>query len=623
MFGSNFNIVSMPPPTAPNYITDSLKKRPSFSTFETSTVHKPQKALFTTFSSSNPGDKENFHPATIYSDQVTDISGPITDVKGPTKRALAEAAAAVKDRQLKKSKVQDPILFEVPKPDDMPAVEDDGLKPPYSYATLIGMSILRAPNRRLTLAQIYKWIESTFEYYNSSETGWQNSIRHNLSLNKAFKKQERPKDDPGKGNYWVIEPGMELQFLKDRPVKRPSAPQSTTAPPLDKKVALKPKMGLEILPDDAAHTPSSTRQEEGNPGIVEISSDATVPASDATILDEDLGSGTHLQPESPCAPRSSPPQINSSPPVVRRCNGQHGARGLTPPPLSAPPVSSGEARVRKRKASTMDDSGYFSSIGSSAVRPFSAASKAVFDQDSVEGLRVKHGRAEEEIARIRSTSQRSPSKPRGLAGEPVLHVAPSSPLRQLDSSLMLPQLTPATTFKQPARPHQSLSPNTSLRNHRDRIRELVGSPLRGAAGVHESVSWSPAFNLEDESYVFNENFNNSFYSNFDIFEDDTQFGMALTSTGSPEKKRPRLERASTTANMQSPSKSPSLSANWFELMQGDPFDSTFFQDENESLVEADILQGFQKIGAVQTDTSNPTNYSAPRPAIARSRTSRF
>lgn len=111
---------------------------------------------------------------------------------------------------------------EIPKPEDMPEITDDGTKPPYSYATLIGMAILRSSDRKMTLSQIYNWINSTFKWY-QRKSGWQNSIRHNLSLNKAFRKVERPKGDPGKGHYWVVEKGCEFQFIRVRTTRKSSS----------------------------------------------------------------------------------------------------------------------------------------------------------------------------------------------------------------------------------------------------------------------------------------------------------------------------------------------------------------------------------------------------------------
>lgn len=95
---------------------------------------------------------------------------------------------------------------------------DSSEKPPYSYATLIGMSILSHPEKQLTLSQIYLWISETFKYYRREEVGWQNLIRHNLSLNKAFVKGEKSKD--GKGHFWCIQPDSEDLFLKAKNNKK-------------------------------------------------------------------------------------------------------------------------------------------------------------------------------------------------------------------------------------------------------------------------------------------------------------------------------------------------------------------------------------------------------------------
>lgn len=80
------------------------------------------------------------------------------------------------------------------------------LKPPHSYAQLIGMAILSTQEQQMTLSNIYKWIMANYAFYRFNTGGWQNSIRHNLSLNKAFTKIARRTDEPGKGMKWMIEP---------------------------------------------------------------------------------------------------------------------------------------------------------------------------------------------------------------------------------------------------------------------------------------------------------------------------------------------------------------------------------------------------------------------------------
>ncbi|MBN3292993.1 FOXJ2 protein, partial [Polypterus senegalus] len=85
-------------------------------------------------------------------------------------------------------------------------VNNEGIsKPPHSYATLIGAAIASTPNGRMSLNDIYSWICEKYPYYRTAGSGWKNSIRHNLSLNKCFRKIPRPRDDPGKGSYWTID----------------------------------------------------------------------------------------------------------------------------------------------------------------------------------------------------------------------------------------------------------------------------------------------------------------------------------------------------------------------------------------------------------------------------------
>ncbi|KAI9267731.1 fork head domain-containing protein [Helicostylum pulchrum] len=86
------------------------------------------------------------------------------------------------------------------------------IKPPYSYASLIAQAINSCKDKRMTLNGIYNYITTNYPYYQMAQNGWQNSIRHNLSLNKAFVKVPRGETEPGKGAFWTIDINAETQF---------------------------------------------------------------------------------------------------------------------------------------------------------------------------------------------------------------------------------------------------------------------------------------------------------------------------------------------------------------------------------------------------------------------------
>ncbi|KAL6061187.1 hypothetical protein STEG23_011263 [Scotinomys teguina] len=105
-------------------------------------------------------------------------------------------------------------------------------KPPYSFSLLIYMAIEHSPNKCLPVKEIYSWILDRFPYFATAPTGWKNSVRHNLSLNKCFQKVERSHGKVnGKGSLWCVDPEYKpnlMQALKKQPF---SSPQSGSLSP--------------------------------------------------------------------------------------------------------------------------------------------------------------------------------------------------------------------------------------------------------------------------------------------------------------------------------------------------------------------------------------------------------
>ena len=81
-------------------------------------------------------------------------------------------------------------------------------KPPYSYLALITMALESTTKGFMTLNEIYNFIMDRFPFYRNNLKRWQNSIRHNLSLNDCFVKSEGVRVNGiyrrGKGSYWSL-----------------------------------------------------------------------------------------------------------------------------------------------------------------------------------------------------------------------------------------------------------------------------------------------------------------------------------------------------------------------------------------------------------------------------------
>ncbi|KAM7356708.1 biniou [Cochliomyia hominivorax] len=95
-------------------------------------------------------------------------------------------------------------------------------KPALSYINMIAMAIKESPTGKLTLSEIYSFLQKRFDFFRGPYVGWKNSVRHNLSLNECFKKLPKGMGvgKPGKGNYWTIEQNSAYMFEDEGSLRR-------------------------------------------------------------------------------------------------------------------------------------------------------------------------------------------------------------------------------------------------------------------------------------------------------------------------------------------------------------------------------------------------------------------
>lgn len=120
----------------------------------------------------------------------------------------------IKEEKLRNTVSQSHLSNNGHNQNDNPEESDPNKKPPYSYVAMITMAIESSEFKQLPLRAIYNYIMNRFPYYKKENVGWQNSIRHNLSLNDCFEKKPRDVTQAGqrKGNDWIIADAYKNMF---------------------------------------------------------------------------------------------------------------------------------------------------------------------------------------------------------------------------------------------------------------------------------------------------------------------------------------------------------------------------------------------------------------------------
>ncbi|KAA0707751.1 Forkhead box protein P4 [Triplophysa tibetana] len=181
----------------------------------------------------------------------TSAATPITPMRqGPSVISSSSLHGVGPMRRRNSDKFCTPIASELAQ--NCEFYKNADVRPPFTYASLIRHAILEAPDRQLTLNEIYNWFTRMFAYFRRNTATWKpsaraaphsantgpgliclsepleekteresvklktNAVRHNLSLHKCFVRVENVK-----GAVWTVD---EVEYQKRRPPKMTGSP---------------------------------------------------------------------------------------------------------------------------------------------------------------------------------------------------------------------------------------------------------------------------------------------------------------------------------------------------------------------------------------------------------------
>lgn len=238
-------------------------------------------------------------------------------------------------------------------------------KPQASYVVLLHEALSNCKTGTMSLPQIYRAIERRYPYFKLrvTTTGWQSSVRHNLSQHHAFQKVERD----GKGWMWGLVPGVSIEKEKRRKASpsMPPVPQYPQQPPLsssDSQVNPSIPSGISAVPNATSFASHGASSSLSTASGFQVSS----PAQNFNGL-------SHKPP----TPSYQSPYASNTASAVAHASAQNPtARPLYPPSLVNRTSQAAEAHVPGMNLSTRSSPAFNPQVPQPTVRAPRQSSQA-------------------------------------------------------------------------------------------------------------------------------------------------------------------------------------------------------------------------------------------------------